>query len=120
MGFPSPATDYKEEVIDLTKEIVKHPAATFYFRVKGDSMINASIPNNALLVIDRSIKASSGMIVVATLNGEFTVRRLIQTRRMWILHPENASYKPLPITEEMNMLVWGVVIAIIVQPLKLD
>ena len=120
MGFPSPATDYKEEVIDISRELVKHPAATFYMRVKGDSMLNACIPNNSLLVVDRSIKASSGMIVVATVNGEFTVRRIISIRQRWVLHPENPSYKPLPVTEEMNMLVWGVVTAVIIQPLKLD
>ena len=114
MGFPSPAKDYQEDVIDLTKLLVRHPSATFYFRVSGDSMRNAFIPDNALLVVDRSVKVTSGMIVVAVVNGEFTVRRIVQTARSWVLHPENPAYKPVPVTEEMDMQIWGVVTAIVI------
>ena len=114
MGFPSPAKDYQEDVIDLSRLLVRHPAATFYFRVKGDSMSNAFIPDNALLVVDRSVNVVSGMVVVAVVNGEFTVRRIVQTARNWVLHPENPAYKPLCITEEMNMQVWGVVTAVVI------
>ncbi len=118
MGFPSPAKDYQEEVIDLSKELVQRPSSTFYVRVKGDSMVNACIPDNALLVIDRAIRPASGMIIVAVLNGEFTVRRLLRVNRYWVLHPENAQYKPLRISTDMEFLVWGVVTAIIIQPYK--
>ena|SRR5947208_135935 len=115
MGFPSPAKDYQEDVIDLTQYLVQHPTATFYFRVTGDSMINACMPNGALLVVDRSIKPVSGLIVVAVVNGEFTVRRIVHTRKIWVLHPENPAYKPLPVTEEMDLQVWGVVTAVVIK-----
>jgi len=115
MGFPSPPKDYQEEVIELSQYLVQHPSATFYFRVSGDSMINASMPDDALVVVDRSVKPFSGMIVLAEVNGEFTVRRIVQTRKALVLHPENPAYKPLPVTEEMNMLVWGVVTAVVVK-----
>lgn len=115
MGFPSPAKDYQEDVIELSKYLVQHPSATFYFRVSGDSMINASMPNGALLVVDKAIKPVSGMIVLAIVNGEFTVRRIVQTRKALVLHPENPAYKPLTVTEEMNMQIWGVVTAVVVK-----
>lgn len=115
MGFPSPAKDYQEDVIDLTKYLVQHPTATFYFKVTGDSMINACIPNGALLVVDRAVRPVSGAIVLAVVNGEFTVRRLVQTRKTLVLHPENPAYKPLPVTEEMEMQVWGVVTAVVIR-----
>jgi DNA polymerase V len=120
MGFPSPAKDYQEDVIDLTKLLIRHPSATFYFRVKGDSMRNAFIPDDALLIVDRSVRVTSGMIVVAVVNGEFTVRRIVQTTKSWVLHPENPAYKPLQVTEEMNMQVWGVVTAIVIRQVKTD
>ena len=115
MGFPSPAKDYQEEVIELSQYLVQHPTATFYFRVSGDSMINACMPHGSLLVVDRSLKPTSGMIVLAIVNGEFTVRRIVQTSRSLVLHPENQAYKPLVVTEEMNMQVWGVVTAVVVK-----
>jgi DNA polymerase V len=115
MGFPSPAKDYQEDVIELSQYLVQHPTATFYFRVSGDSMLNACMPHGSLLVVDRSLKPVSGMIVLAVINGEFTVRRLVQTSKTWVLHPENPAYKPLVVTEEMNMQVWGVVTAVVVK-----
>jgi DNA polymerase V len=115
MGFPSPAKDYQEDVIELSQYLVQHPTATFYFRVSGDSMINACMPHGSLLVVDRSLKPVSGMIVLAIINGEFTVRRIVQTRKSLVLHPENPAYKPLVVTEEMNMQVWGVVTAVVVK-----
>jgi len=115
MGFPSPAKDFQEDVIELSKYLVQHPSATFYFRVSGDSMINASMPHGSLLVVDRSVTPASGMIVLAIVNGEFTVRRLIKTHKALVLHPENPAYKPVPVTEEMEMQVWGVVTAVVVK-----
>jgi DNA polymerase V len=120
MGFPSPAADYKEEIIDIGKELVQRPASTFFCRVSGDSMIYASMPDKALLVVDRSIKPKPGMIVVAVVDGEFTVRRLMKTNKSLCLQPENPAYKAIMITEEMNVQFWGVVTAIIIQPLKVS
>ena len=113
-GFPSPALDYMEKDIDLSEYLIKHPQATFIGRAKGDSMKDAFIPDGALLVIDKSIKATSGKIVVAVVNGEFTVKRLVQTPRSWVLPPENPLYKPIPITEDMQFQVRGVVTKVII------
>jgi DNA polymerase V len=113
-GFPSPALDYMEKDIDLLEYLIKHPLATFIGRAKGDSMKDAFIPDNALLVVDKSIKPTCGKIVVAIVNGEFTVKRLVKTPRSWVLHPENPLYKPIIITEDMQFEVWGVVTKVII------
>ena len=115
-GFPSPAQDYMEEDIDLLKLLMPHELSTFIVRVKGDSMINACIPDGALLLVDKSLKPKHRDIVVAVVNGEFTTKRLLKTLNKCILQPENPAYKPLEITEEMNFVVWGVVTKIIVDP----
>ncbi|CAN5150579.1 hypothetical protein BH09BAC2_BH09BAC2_17120 [soil metagenome] len=117
-GFPSPAQDYMEEDIDLQKLIIDHPLSTFLIRVEGDSMINACIPHNALLVVDKSLTAKNKDIVVAVVNGEFTVKRLMKSRTGIALQPENPEFKPLVITEEMGFTVWGVVTRIIIDPKK--
>ena len=113
-GFPSPAQDYAEEEIDLNKLLQPHPASTFVFRVKGNSMQDANMPDGCMAVVDRSIRPASGSIVVAVLDGEFTVKRLVKAGRNIVLHPENPMYRPLVITEEMNFQVWGVVTHVIV------
>ena len=113
-GFPSPASDYMEEDIDLNNHIITHPSSTFYFRADGESMIGAHIPPNALLVVDRTLRAKSGSIVVAVVNGEFTVKRLEKTLNGVRLLPENPKFKPIIITEEMQCEIWGVVKAIII------
>ena len=115
-GFPSPAQDYMEEDVDMQKLLIQHPVSTFIIRVKGDSMINAFIPDAALLIVDKSLKPKHRDIVVAVLNGEFTVKRLLKTLNKCILQPENAAYKPIEITEDMNFVVWGVVTKIIIDP----
>ena len=117
-GFPSPAQDYMEEDIDLQKLLIRHPLATFLVRVKGESMINAFIPEGALLVVDRSVKPQNNDIIVGIINGEFTVKRLIKNENRIVLLPANPAYKPLQITEEMGFVVWGVVIQIIIDPKK--
>lgn len=119
-GFPSPAQDYMEEDIDLQKLLVKHPLATFLVKVKGESMINDFIPEGALLVVDRSLKPQHNDIIVGVVNGEFTVKRLLKTPQQIILQPANPSFKPMPITEEMNFIVWGIVIQIIIDPKKVN
>ena len=113
-GFPSPASDYMEDPIDLNAHIIEHPNATFYFRADGESMIGAHIPPNALLVVDRTLRARSGSIVVAVVNGEFTVKRLEKTLNSMRLLPENPKFKPIVITEEMQCEIWGVVKAIVI------
>lgn len=112
-GFPSPAMDYMEERIDLNKEFIKHPLATFIVECMGDSMINAFIPPKAKLIVDRSITAKSGDIVLAIVNGEFTVKFLKKNDYNCFLVPANNKYKEIKILPEMNMEVWGVVTSII-------
>jgi len=108
-GFPSPADDHLEESLDLNKYLIKHPAATFFVRVDGDSMINAGIHNGDILVVDRSLEARDGMVIVAALNGELTVKRLKRkNKKIWLL-AEHPDYKPIEITDGMDFLVWGVV-----------
>jgi len=115
-GFPSPAQDYMEPDINLAEILVPRPLSTFIIRVKGDSMIGANIPDGALLVVDKSLKAKSGDIIVALVYNEFTVKRLVETSRNWVLHPENSLYKPVIIVPEMDFRVWGVVTKIIIDP----
>ncbi|HTE28520.1 LexA family protein [Flavitalea sp.] len=112
-GFPSPAMDYMEERIDLNKEFIKHPLATFIVECTGDSMINAFIPPKAKLIVDRSLSPKSGDIVLAVINGEFTVKFLKKNDYNCFLIPANSKYKEIKVLPEMNMEVWGVVTSII-------
>ncbi|QEC69352.1 translesion error-prone DNA polymerase V autoproteolytic subunit [Panacibacter ginsenosidivorans] len=116
MGFPSPARDYLEERIDLNKLLIKNPLSTFYFWCQGNSMVNAYIPDKTLLVVDRSIEAQNGDIVVAAVNGEFIVRYLKKKERKCWLVPANNKYKDIEITAEMKAEIWGVVTSIISNP----
>jgi DNA polymerase V len=113
-GFPSPAMDYMEERIDLNKTFIKHPLSTFIVQCEGTSMINAFIPPKAKLLIDRSITPKNGDIVLAVLDGEFTVKFLKKNEHRCFLVPANKKYQEIQITDEMNMQVWGVVTAIII------
>ena len=115
-GFPSPAADYIEERIDLNQLLVKTPSATFFVKVEGESMVDAYIPPKALLVVDRSADPVNGDIIVAVINGEFTVKRLLKTHAGIFLTPENKKYKPLKIEADMDFMVWGVVTKIIIDP----
>jgi len=117
-GFPSPAGDYMEEAIDLNKHIIKHPAATYFFRVEGPSMIGAGILPDSLAVVDRTLPVKNGSIVVASINGEFTLKRLEKNFNGVRLLPENPDFKPIVITEEMDFLVFGVVKTIIIDNLQ--
>lgn len=107
-GFPSPAEDLCE-TFDLVTHIVKHPTATFFMRVAGDSMTGAGIFDGDLLVVDRSLRPESGDIVVAILNGEFTVKRLRRSGSRIELVPENSRYRKIVLSEEMELEIWGVV-----------
>lgn len=112
-GFPSPADDYQEERLDLNELIIKHPEATFFVRVKGDSMKDAGITSGDILAVDRSLKPSDGKIVIAILDGEFTVKRIrFQNSKIFLL-PENSAYPPFEIKPDSNFQVWGVVTYVI-------
>lgn len=108
-GFPSPADDYKENVLDLNELVTRHPTATFYVRVSGDSMKDAGIMEGDTIVVDRAIRASHNDIIVALISGEFTVKRLYHKNDAICLVPANSLYKPIQITEAMEFQVWGVV-----------
>jgi DNA polymerase V len=112
-GFPSPAEDYMEKPLDLNELVIKHPFATFFVRVEGDSMKNAGIFSDDILVVDRSLEAQNGKIIVALLNGEFTVKRLLKTAQGITLCPENESFSPIKVTPESEFQVWGVVTYVI-------
>ena len=112
-GFPSPALDFVDVSIDLNKHLIKHASATFYGRVKGDSLKNAGIENGDLLVIDRSLEPINGKIAVCYIDGEFTAKRIqINKHEIWSI-PENDNYKPIRVTEDNNFLIWGIVTFVI-------
>lgn len=117
-GFPSPAMDYMEEEIDFNQLLRPRPSSTFVVRVDGHSMVDAHIPDQALLVVDRSIKPASGNIIVAIVNGEFTVKRFIKNSSGIRLMPANPKYQPIVISEGMEFAVWGTVTKIIIDPVK--
>jgi len=108
-GFPSPADDYIDKHIDLNEYIIKHPSATFFVRVKGNSMENSGITDGDLVVVDRALVPSDNTIVVALLDGEFTLKRVKVRERELYLVPENPNFESIKITEDMDFQVWGVV-----------
>lgn len=112
-GFPSPSDDYIEKYLDLNELVVKHPSATFFVRVEGNSMEGAGIFSGDILVVDRSIAPAHGQIIVALLNGEFTVKRLLINGNEVRLAPENGSYKTIKVKPESQFQVWGVVTYVI-------
>jgi DNA polymerase V len=112
-GFPSPAEDYIEGKLDLNLHLIKNPAATFYVRVSGDSMIRAGIHSGDLLVVDRSLDASSGRIVIAVLNGELTVKRISFEGDRLVLSAENDGYPPIEVTEPQDLSIWGMATSVI-------
>ncbi|TDB66838.1 LexA family protein [Arundinibacter roseus] len=108
-GFPSPADDYIELELNLNEHLIQNPSATFCVKVKGNSMEGANIHAGDILLVDRSKPATSGKVVVAVLNGEFTVKRLLLTEKGTYLVPEHPAYKPIPISEDSEFQIWGVV-----------
>jgi DNA polymerase V len=112
-GFPSPAEDYLEKNLDLNDLLIKNPSSTFFVRVEGHSMRDASINTGDILVVDRSQKAASGKIIVALLNGEFTVKRFIKSTNGCYLEPANKEYESIEINENTDFQVWGVVTYVI-------
>lgn len=110
-GFPSPAQDYVEQQLDLNQLCVKRPAATYFVRVAGNSMVDAGIYPDDLLVVDRSITAQDGDVVIANLNGEFTVKVLAYHPLR--LEPRNKQYNPILINESDDFEIFGVVTNVI-------
>ena len=112
-GFPSPAEDHVEQGIDLNTELIRHPSATFFVRVQGQSMQDAGIDSGDLLVVDRSLDAESGSVVVCSINGEFTLKRLkIIDKTIWLI-PANPAFKPTAVPAESDFKVFGVVAHVI-------
>ena len=108
-GFPSPADDYIENRIDLNEYLIQHKEATFFLRVQGDSMTGLGILNNDLLIVDRSLAVEEGNIVIAAIDGEFTVKQLTYSKKGCVLKAANPAYKDIIINSEDNLEVWGVV-----------
>ena len=119
-GFPSPAEDWAEERVDLNQRYVQHPEATFYFTVAGDSMVSSlaerSIPDGATLIVDRALSAKHDDIVVAVIDGDFTVKRLYCRGARLALIAENPAYPPIVLGDEQELSIWGVVTAWIARP----
>lgn len=114
-GFPSPAEDYIEQHLDLNDLLIQNPAATFFVRVNGDSMTGAGINHEDILIVDRSLEPTSGKIVVAVIDGEFTVKRLYIDDNSCRLLAENPDYPAIEVTEESGCEVWGIVTSAIHQ-----
>jgi DNA polymerase V len=112
-GFPSPAESFVEGEFDLNELLIKHPAATFFVRASGSSMINAGIYDNDILVVDKSLAPASGKVVVVALNGELTVKRLLKQGKKLFLMAENEAYPPIEIQEGSELHIWGVVTNVI-------
>ncbi|MCD2452799.1 translesion error-prone DNA polymerase V autoproteolytic subunit [Methylicorpusculum oleiharenae] len=112
-GFPSPADDYVEKTLDLNELLVQKPAATFFVRAEGESMLGAGIHPNDILVVDRSIEPVPGKIVICALNGELVVKRLKRQAGRWLLGSENPAYRDIVLYEELEMVIWGVVTSVI-------
>lgn len=107
-GFPSPGEECVDKTIDLNEELISHPSSTFFARVSGDSMINAGIYPDDILIVDKSLEAKSGDIVIAIIEGEFLVKRYIKQANKIILKSENLNYKNIVVNTD-DFSLWGVV-----------
>jgi len=115
-GFPSPADDYTDSSFDIAKFLINHPAATFFVKVQGDSMRDAGIFSGDLLVVDRAKKVKNGNVVVAFVDGEFTVKRFLKKLDQTILHPENEKFNDIDVSQYSDFQIWGVVSFVIHNP----
>ena len=109
-GFPSPADDYLDIGIDLNEQLIQHPESTFLLRVSGNSMIGTGIHNGDLLIVDRSLEARPGHIIVAVLDGAFTLKRLSLKSGVLYLEADHPNHQPIDLREYENVQVWGVAI----------
>jgi len=112
-GFPSPAADYSQDKLDLNRHLIKNPAATFFVRAGGDSMIGAGIHHDDLLVVDRSMEPKDKNVVIAVINGELTVKRIRIRNKKITLVPENNDYASQQVTPDAQFEIWGVVTNVI-------
>lgn len=112
-GFPSPAADYTEDGLDLNAYLIQHKAASFFFEVSGDSMIGVGILDGDKVAVDRSITPQHGHIVVAVLNGEYTIKTLFRQAGRVELHAENPHFKPICMVEGSELAIWGVVVGVV-------
>lgn len=112
-GFPSPAEDFIEERLDLNSYLIKNQVATFLVKVQGESMKNAGINSGDILIVDKSKEATNNKIVVAVIDGELTVKRLLRQKDGIILMPENEDYQPIKIKKENDLMIWGVVVGVV-------
>jgi DNA polymerase V len=111
-GFPSPATDYCERKLDLNELCIQHPAATYFVRAQGDSMVDVGIFPGDVLVVDRSINATHGDIVIVSVNGELTAK-MLETRPKMRLVPMNNKYDPIDVPDDANLEVFGVATTVV-------
>lgn len=111
-GFPSPAADFVESAIDINKYIIKHPSATFYAKVDGNSMAQ-DFNDGDILVIDKSLPPADGKIAVCFVDGEFTVKRIKIEKDKCLLVPSNSDFPILEVNENNNFLIWGIVTYVI-------
>ena len=112
-GFPSPADDYVESQLSLDEHFVPHPEATFFLRVQGDSMVGAGIHDGDLLIVDKALEPRHGSIVIAEVHGELTVKKLYRKNGEIALLAENPAYRPIPVNEESQLVIWGVVTEVV-------
>jgi len=112
-GFPSPAEDYLDRKLDLNEHLVKHPAATFFVKVDGESMIKAGINHGDILIVDRSLEPADKKIVIAGIRGELTVKRIRRLQGRLYLMPENENFAPIEVSEDSELQIWGVVTSVI-------
>ena len=113
-GFPSPANDYLEDSIDLNKELIKNPCATFFGRVKGLSMKDAGIDDDDILIVDKSITPRNGMVAVCFIDGEFTLKQILSgNKNSLTLLPANTQFQPIVVTAENDFIIWGIVTYVI-------
>lgn len=112
-GFPSPAEDYVDRRLNLHEHLVRNETATFFLRAHGDSMLGAGIHSGDLLIVDRSLEASHNRVVIAAIDGELTVKRIVRRSGKILLVPENPDYPEIDITEREYVYIWGIVTYVI-------
>jgi DNA polymerase V len=112
-GFPSPAADFDETKISLDNVLVKNREATFYAKASGNSMIGAGIDDGDIMVIDRSLEPTNNKIAVCCIDGEFTVKRIKTDKNCVYLMPENSAFEPIKVTENNELIIWGIVTYVI-------
>ncbi|MBD3363023.1 translesion error-prone DNA polymerase V autoproteolytic subunit [Candidatus Dojkabacteria bacterium] len=114
-GFPSPADDFLDKSIDMNEFLIKHPAATYFVRAEGNSMINSGIFSGDILVVDKSLEPSNNSIVIASIDGEFTVKKFVKKNHSIFLKPSNGKFRKIQITKDCEFEIWGVVTFVIHQ-----